>query len=129
MPTPAGQAPRPLDVLVVDPGAIGPDVRRAFSHGARACGDQRRQRRARDCGSPSQTSFDAVLCDARLVDRDGIPIAAALRAHDGLRRRALRAVGTDAARRARLARRHSKDATVVTRPYDVEELRRLIEGD
>jgi CheY-like chemotaxis protein len=76
----------------------------------------------------AQTSFDAVLCDARLLGRDGVRIAAALRALPGCAdaRFVLSAPTPDDARDLPGP---FGDATVVTRPYDVEELRRLIEGD
>jgi DNA-binding response OmpR family regulator len=75
-----------------------------------------------------QTSFDAVLCDARLVGRDGTPIAAALRATDGCSG-ARFVLSTPEEIDDRLLPATVLGAVVVVRPYDVEELRRLIEGE
>jgi len=114
-------------VLVVDPGASDLLFVEAISHGTRPCRGQ--------CGKrnlalrlASQTSFDAVVCDARLLGRDGTPVAAALRETNGCAcARFVLSVptGFDAQAPASDDRR----CTLVTRPYDVEELRRLIEGD
>jgi len=119
-----GQAMRPLDVLVVDPDASDLVFIERFltarGHAVVNAGTGEIALRL-----ASQTSFDAVLCDARLVGRDGTPIAAALRASDGCVEARFvlsslepddRAVPVDG-------------AVVVARPYDVEELRRLIEGE
>jgi len=76
----------------------------------------------------TQTSFDAVLCDARLTGRDGVRIAAALRSLPGCAesRFVLSTSGLDGEREPPSA---MAGAIIVTRPYDVEELRRLIEGE
>ena len=124
---PAGRASRPLDVLVVDPGASDLLFVERFltarGHAVVNAGSGDLAIRL-----ATQTTFDAVLCDARLVSRDGTPVAAALRSTDGC-----------ASARFVLSTLESLDGhmipatadgnPLVARPYDVEELRRLIEGE
>jgi CheY-like chemotaxis protein len=76
----------------------------------------------------AQTTFDAVLCDARLVGRDDTPIAAALRGTDGCAG-ARFVLSTPERIDGRLIPATIEGAALVARPYDVEELRRLIEGE
>lgn len=125
-PAPTGQASRPLDVLVVDPGASDLLFVERFltSRGHAVINAGSGDLAIRLSG---QTSFDAVVCDARLVGRDGTSIASALR----------RTAGCTSARFI-LSSAEPIDAgqpptvvgdAIVIRPYDVEELRRLIEGD
>jgi PAS domain S-box-containing protein len=122
----AGQASRPLDVLVVDPGASDLLFVERFltsrCHAVINAGSGELALRL-----ANQGSFDAVVCDARLVGRDGKAVAAALREAPAC---------ADA--RFVLSVQSADDqqlsptipgAQVVARPYDVEELRRLIEGD
>jgi PAS domain S-box-containing protein len=124
---PAGQATRPLDVLVVDPGASDLLFVERFltarGHAVVNAGSGDLALRL-----AGQTSFDAVLCDARLVGRDGTPIAAALRATDGCSG-ARFVLSTPEEIDDRLLPATVLGAVVVVRPYDVEELRRLIEGE
>lgn len=127
VPTSVGQAPLPLDVLVVDPGATDLMFVERFltsrGHAVINAGSGELALRL-----AAQTSFDAVLCDARLLGRDGIRIADALRATPGCARArfVLSAPAQDDVRDLPVP---FGGATAVTRPYDVEELRRLIEGD
>jgi PAS domain S-box-containing protein len=124
-PAEAGQASRPLDVLVVDPGASDLHVVERFltsrGHAVINAGSGELALRL-----ANQGSFDAVVCDARLLGRDGTPVAAALRQAPAC---------VDA--RFVLSVQSADDqplspvpgAQIVARPYDVEDLRRLIEGD
>jgi len=74
----------------------------------------------------SHTSFDAILCDAQLRLRDGSSVARALRATaGGARARMVLSAPHGGAEPAGGA---IENAIGATRPYDVEELRRLIEG-
>jgi PAS domain S-box-containing protein len=126
-PAPLGHASRPLDVLVVDPEASDLLFVERFltsrGHVVINAGSGELAVRL-----ASQTAFDAVLCDARLIGRDGMNVATALRATSG---------GADARFVLSAAtpidshQLHAsmRSAALVTRPYDVEELRRLIEGD
>ncbi|MEP6492588.1 MAG: ATP-binding protein [bacterium] len=121
------QASRPLDVLVVDPGAFDLlFVERFLTMRGHAVINASSGDLALRLAT--HTMFDAILCDARLLGRDGRTVATALRATTG-----------GAAARFVLSATtpiepHEIDASMagaalVTRPYDVEELRRLIEGD
>ena len=122
-----GHASRPLDVLVVDPGASDLLFVERFltSRGHAVINATNGDLALR---LAEQTSFDAVVCDARLRSRDGTPVAALLR----------RTKGCAAARfvlsaESALGEQHLPNlvegASLVARPYDVEKLRRLIEGD
>lgn len=125
--TSTGQASRPLDVLVVDPGASDLLFIERFltsrGHAVINAGSGDVAVRL-----ANQTSFDAVVCDALLPGRDGRSVAEALREASGSEhaRFVLSTSGAveDVVLPATLDR-----AAVVARPYDVEELRRLIEGD
>jgi two-component system cell cycle sensor histidine kinase/response regulator CckA len=122
---PASHATKPLDVLIVDPGASDMLFVERFltSRGHAVINASSGELALR---LASQTTFDAVVCDVRLVSRDGVPLAVSLRASSGCER-------------ARFVLSASSegyqppppivDATIVSRPYDVEDLRRLIEGD
>jgi PAS domain S-box-containing protein len=123
----ADRASRPLDVLVVDPGASDPLFVERFltarGHAVISAGSGDLALRL-----AAQTPFDAVLCDARLVSRDGTPVAAALRATEGCAT-ARFVLSASAPIEAHLIPGTIRGATLVSRPYDIEELRRLIEGD
>jgi PAS domain S-box-containing protein len=124
---PPGQAVRPLDVLVVDPGASDLLFVERFltarGHAVVNAGSGELALRL-----ASQTSFDAVLCDARLVGRDGTTIAAVLRTMDGCSG-ARFVLSMPEQIDGRPVPSTVEGAAVVARPYDVEELRRLIEGE
>ncbi len=124
---PAAHAARPLDVLVVDPGASDLLFVERFltsrGHAVVNAGSGELALRL-----VSHTTFDAIVCDARLLGRDGKPVSASLR----------EAQGCASARfvlslPAPIDDQHLptviEGAALVGRPYDVEELRRLIEGD
>jgi len=76
----------------------------------------------------NHTSFDAILCDAQLKLRDGSSVAGALRATSG-GARARMVLSAPPGVGAESAVGGIENAISATRPYDVEELRRLIEGD
>jgi two-component system cell cycle sensor histidine kinase/response regulator CckA len=122
----AGHASRPLDVLVVDPGASDLLFVERFltsrGHAVINAGSGELALRL-----ATQGAFDAVVCDARLLGRDGKPVAASLREAPGCRdaRFVLSVQSADDQHLPPMM----PDAQVVARPYDVEELRRLIEGD
>jgi PAS domain S-box-containing protein len=131
LPARTGQASRPLDVLVVDPGASDLMFIERFlisrGHAVTNAGSGELAVRL-----ASQTTFDAVVCDARLLGGDSIPVAAALRATSGCAD-ARFVLSTPEATEGREAMARLagalENAAVVLRPYDVEELRRLIEGE
>jgi PAS domain S-box-containing protein len=120
----ARPGPQPLDVLVVDPGSSDLGfVERFLSSRGHAVLDATTAEQALRLAA--QSDFDAVLCDADLLSCDGRPLAEVLRASAGCAR-ARFVLATDGALDARSG---STDMRFVHRPYDVEELRRLIEGD
>ena len=76
----------------------------------------------------NHTTFDAIVCDVQLKLRDGTSVARALRsttggAHSRMVLSAPSDIGADSIGGS------IENAIPATRPYDVEELRRLIEGD
>lgn len=126
-PTAGERASRPLDVLVVEHAAEdGAFVERFLTSRGHAviC-----------AGTPeaavtlaSHSSFDVILCDANVKVRDGSTAATALRATTGGARARL-VLSAPADGDAESLREATDNANVATRPYEVEELRRLIEGD
>jgi PAS domain S-box-containing protein len=121
------QASRPLDILIVDPGVsdLGFVERFLTSRGhaiiSAANGDLALRLAA-------QTTFDAVVCSARLVGPDGGAVASVLRKTAGCAQaRFVVSIAEESESSERLEGLES--AVFVVRPYDVEELRRLIEGD
>ena len=125
-----GQASRPLDVLIVDPGALDLLFVERFltsrGHAVINAGSGELALRIAE-----QTTFDAVVCDARLFNREGAHVALALRSTSGCigARFVLSAASAADAPELHAAAAALKGAVLVARPYDVEELRRLIEGD
>jgi PAS domain S-box-containing protein len=76
----------------------------------------------------NHTAFDVMLCDMQLNLRDGSSVARALRSTTGgARSRMVLSAPPDAG--ADSIGGSIDNAIPATRPYDVEELRRLIEGD
>lgn len=125
--TAAGQADRPLDVLVVDPGASDLlFVERFLTARGHAVINAGSGELALRLGA--QTTFDAVVCDARLLSRDGTPIAGALKRLSGCAN-ARFVLSAPSPLESQVLPTMIDGAALVARPYDVEELRRLIEGD
>lgn len=124
--THAGHASQPLDVLIVDPGASDLMFVERFltsrGHAVVNAGSGELAIRL-----ASQTSFDAVVCDARLLSRDGASVAATLRTMPGCAHARFVLSASEPLDPAVLP--EADRAMLVTRPYDVEQLRRLIEGD
>jgi PAS domain S-box-containing protein len=120
-PAAPSRASRPLDVLVVDPRAADlPFVERFLASRGHAVINAATGEAALRLAS--QSRFDAVVCDADLAVAGGAPIVDELRASSGC-----------AHARFVLSAERSPTAiddgvAYVVRPYDVDELRRLIEG-
>jgi len=120
-PVAPSRASRPLDVLVVDPRAADlPFVERFLASRGHAVINAATGEAALRLAS--QSRFDAVVCDADLAVAGGAPIVDELRASSGC-----------AHARFVLSAERSPSAiddgvAYVVRPYDVDELRRLIEG-
>src|SRR6185503_3807627 len=127
MPASSGQASRPLDVLVVDPGASDLLFVERFltSRGHAVINASNGELALR---LSEQTTFDAVVCDARLLTRDGTPVATLLRGTSGCAE-ARFVLSAEAPLEDLRLPTPIEGAAFVARPYDVEELRRLIEGD
>ena len=120
-------ASRPLDVLIVDPGATDLLFVERFltSRGHAVINAGSGDLALRLAG---QTTFDAVVCDARLLGPDGVSIASALRSTPGCEQ-ARFVLSTADLHEAGTANKAPDGTALVARPYDVEQLRRLIEGD
>jgi two-component system cell cycle sensor histidine kinase/response regulator CckA len=127
VPSPVGAAPRPLDVLVVDPGATDLLFVERFltsrGHAVINAGSGDLAIRL-----AAQATFDAVVCDSRLLGRDGVLVAKTLRGIAGCANARFVLSAPSPIDDTQSAPR-MLDAVLVARPYDVEELRRLIEGD
>lgn len=121
------QASRPLDVLIVDPDASDLLFVERFltsrGHAVINAGSGELALRL-----ASQTTFDAVLCGARLVDRDGVSIAKVLRTTSGCEQARFILSVPDSPESGE-PQRTIDGAALIEHPYDVEQLRRLIEGD
>jgi len=115
------RASRPLDVLVVDPRAADlPFVERFLASRGHAVINAATGEAALRLAS--QSRFDAVVCDADLAVAGGVPIVDELRASSGC----AHARFVVSAERSPPAM--DDGVAYVLRPYDVDELRRLIEG-
>jgi PAS domain S-box-containing protein len=120
-PAAPARASRPLDVLVVDPRSADlPFVERFLASRGHAVINAATGEAALRLAS--QGRFDAVVCDADLAVAGGVPIVDELRASSGCSHA-----------RFVLSAERSPPAlddgvAYVMRPYDVDELRRLIEG-
>ncbi|HEX4681691.1 MAG TPA: ATP-binding protein [Gemmatimonadaceae bacterium] len=126
LPEPTSQASKALDVLVVDPAASDLLFIERFltSRGHAVINAANGDLALR---LAEQTSFDAVVCDAGLLARDGTPVAALLRTTSGCRHARFVISTEESFDEQPLPQ---LDGTMlVARPYDVEELRRLVEGD
>jgi CheY-like chemotaxis protein len=123
----ASRAIRPLDVLIVDPGASDLVFVERFltSRGHAVINAANGELAVRLAG---QTSFDAVVCAAGLVDHDGLSIASILRSTSGCARARFVLSSRDLPG-ATQPRGVTDGSALIAHPYDVEELRRLIEGD
>lgn len=120
-PSAAARASRALDVLVVDPRAADlPFVERFLASRGHAVINAATGEAALRLAS--QSTFDAVVCDAELAIGDGAPVVDVLRAASGCAH-ARFVLSAD-----RSPPSLDDGIAYVARPYDVEELRRLIEG-
>jgi PAS domain S-box-containing protein len=129
-PQPSSQASRPLDILIVDPGAsdLGFVERFLASRGHAVIIAESSDLALRIAG---QTTFDAVVCSARLAGPDGGAVADVLHKTAGcMQARFVVSVASVSSEKESSQTPVSFDgAALVAQPYDVEELRRLIEGD
>ena len=119
--TAPARASRALDVLVVDPRAADlPFVERFLASRGHAVINAANGDAALRLAA--QSTFDAVVCDADLALDGGAPSSTCCAASTGCAH--ARFVLSASIRR----RRSTTASPTSRRPYDVEELRRLIEG-
>ena len=120
----ADAATRALDVLVVDPDAQSSGFLTAFlssrGHAALAAHDLDYAMRL-----ASHLTFDAVLCDARMAAAG--PALDAFRAASGCGGARFIIIAGDAQSTAKLRLPLPRETALVMRPYDLEELRVLLE--
>jgi PAS domain S-box-containing protein len=127
-PTGGDVAARPLDVLVVDDEtAITSFLSRYL--GARGHAVLTAQNGTEALAAAKQSEFDVVICDLRMPGMDGVQVLRALRElPGGERTRRILSTGAALSDATRVAI-DELDVEVVPKPYDVEQLRRVIESD
>jgi CheY-like chemotaxis protein len=125
---PKEQAARPLDILVVDDEAgLRRVLTRYFSsrgHAVVAARDG-----AEAVKLARQSAFDVVICDLRLPAMDGFEVMSRIRAlPTGVHTRCILTSGGDPETIETLRRDPVIVSAVVEKPYDIEELRKAVEG-
>jgi PAS domain S-box-containing protein len=124
---PRGQAGRPLDILVVDDE---PSIRRVLTRYFASRGHAVVS--ARDGNEAvklaRQSSFDVLICDLRLPEMDGHEVVRKVRSLPaGLRTRCIIMSGGDPETIKALRADPIMVSAVVAKPYDIEELRKVVE--
>ena len=125
---PREQAARALDVLVVDdePG-IRRVLTRYFSSRGHAVVSARDGAEAVKLAR--QSTFDVVICDLRLPGMDGYEVVSRIRSLPaGVRTRCIIMSGGGPATVEALRNDTVMVSAVIEKPYDIEELRRAVEG-
>jgi two-component system NtrC family sensor kinase len=126
---PREQAARPLDILIVDDE---PGIRRALSRYFASRGHAVVS--ARDgleaVKLARQSTFDVVVCDLRLPGLDGHEVVRRIRSLPaGVRTRCIIMSGGGSPESVDLLRRDTvMVSAVIEKPYDMDELRRVVEG-
>ncbi len=125
---PGDRAARPLDVLIVDDErAILEFLTRYFTsrgHAVVATHDGAHALRL-----AAQSAFDVVVCDLRMPGLDGREVVRRMRTlPGGDRTRYVISTGDNISLNAREAIAGLDSATVVEKPYEIEFLRRAVEG-
>jgi CheY-like chemotaxis protein len=126
--SPVEHAVRPLDVLIVDDErAILEFLTRYFTsrgHAVVATHDGAHALRL-----AAQSAFDVVVCDLRMPGLDGREVVRRMRTlPGGDRTRYVISTGDNVSLNAREAIAGLDSATVVEKPYEIEFLRRAVEG-
>jgi CheY-like chemotaxis protein len=125
---PREQAARPLDVLVVDDE---PGIRRVLTRYFASRGHAVVSARdgAEAVKLARQSSFDVVICDLRLPEMDGYEVVSRIRSlPTGVRTKCIIMSGSGPASVEVLRRDPVMVSAVIEKPYDIEELRRAVEG-
>jgi two-component system NtrC family sensor kinase len=122
------QAARPLDVLVVDDE---PGIRRVLTRYFSARGHAVVSARdgAEAVKLARQSIFDVVICDLRLPEMDGYEVISRIRSlPTGVRTRCIITSGGGPAAVEALRNDTVMVSAVIEKPYDIEELRKAVEG-
>jgi PAS domain S-box-containing protein len=124
--TGAGVAEQPLDILVVDDETVILNLLSRYftmrGHAVIAAQDGRQALRIAE-----QASFDVVICDLRMPGLDGYEVIRRLQTLPTCdRARFILSTGDTISPPPREA--HLQIAAVVAKPYEVETLRRIVEG-
>ena len=125
---PKEQAARPLDILVVDDEAgLRRVLTRYFSsrgHAVVAARDG-----AEAVKLARQSAFDVVICDLRLPTMDGFEVVSRIRSlPTGVHTRCILTSGGNPETLETLRHDPVIVSAVVEKPYDIEELRKVVEG-
>jgi PAS domain S-box-containing protein len=121
-------AARPLDVLVVDDE---PSIRRVLTRYFASRGHAVVSARdgAEAVKLARQSTFDVVICDLRLPEMDGYEVIRRIRSLPaGVRTRCIIMSAGGPATAESLRNDTVMVAAVIEKPYDIEELRRAVEG-
>jgi CheY-like chemotaxis protein len=125
---PREQAARALDVLVVDDE---PGIRRVLTRYFASRGHAVVSARdgAEAVKLARQSTFDVVICDLRLPGMDGYEVVSRIRSLPaGVRTRCIIMSGGGPATVEALRNDTVMVSAVIEKPYDIEELRRAVEG-
>jgi CheY-like chemotaxis protein len=125
---PREQAARALDVLVVDDE---PGIRRVLTRYFASRGHAVVSARdgAEAVKLARQSTFDVVICDLRLPGMDGYEVISRIRSLPaGVRTRCIIMSGGGPAAVEALRNDTVMVSAVIEKPYDIEELRRAVEG-
>jgi len=128
-PTSPDTSSRPLDILVIDSGSTDAAFLERFlgSRGhavVRATSADSALRLA-----ASEDGFNVVICDASLRAADGAMLSDALLRSPGCRDARFLLVADQGRTTHRARAADGRSLTSVARPYDIEEVRRLIEEE
>jgi CheY-like chemotaxis protein len=125
---PREQAARALDILVIDDE---PGIRRVLTRYFASRGHAVVSARdgAEAVKLARQSAFDIVICDLRLPGMDGYEVVSRIRSlPTGVRTKCIIMSGGGPATVESLRKDTVMVSAVIEKPYDIEELRRAVEG-